>query len=306
MFSKTFINTLQKKNPIQGNMLITNMIRITILTALLTIPFSKGQNQSINVIKKETIITKKFDIYLLIGQSNMGGRAKPEGLDKDTLKNVYIFTEDTLHPWEPAAVPLNKYSTIRQDLKREKLGPGYHFARVISEVRNNRAIGLVENSRGGSSMNEWMPGTHYYKEAVRRTHNALKYGNLKAILWHQGESDVSKYEQYLPKIICMIDSLRIEFKNPDLPFIAGELAEVVIPRANFNKELRKLPSLLKGTAVASSEALTTIDSTHYDTRSQRIFGERYAIELFKLWHNYPSKKLNNKLKYASNSNRDVK
>lgn len=58
--------------------------------------------------------TPKMEIYLLIGQSNMAGRAEIEQQDKDTLKNVFLLTGIDGNEWEPAANPLNKYSTIRR------------------------------------------------------------------------------------------------------------------------------------------------------------------------------------------------
>ena len=51
-----------------------------------------------------------MDIYLLIGQSNMAGRAEINEECMDTLEGVYLLSNDTVNPWEEAANPLNKYS----------------------------------------------------------------------------------------------------------------------------------------------------------------------------------------------------
>jgi predicted TIM-barrel fold metal-dependent hydrolase len=50
----------------------------------------------------------------------------------------------------------------------------------------------------------------------------------------------------------------------------------------MNAEIAKLPQTIHATAFASSEGLTTKDSTHFDTRSQLLLGERYAVQMIQL------------------------
>src|SRR5210317_1898849 len=66
--------------------------------------------------EKEESQAKDLDIYLLIGQSNMAGRAEIESQDRDTLNGVFLFKKINGKEWEKATNPLNKYSTIRKDL----------------------------------------------------------------------------------------------------------------------------------------------------------------------------------------------
>src|SRR5699024_11694824 len=82
-----------------------------------------------------------------IGQSNRAGRGFIEQPQKDTLKNVYLFTGDG---WEPAANPLNKYSTVRKALSIQKLGPGYGFAKKLEQC-TGREIGDRKSTRLNSS-----------------------------------------------------------------------------------------------------------------------------------------------------------
>jgi hypothetical protein len=225
-----------------------------------------------------------LDIYLLIGQSNMAGRAQILAPDFDTLKSVFLFTGDSAHPWEPAVNPLNKHSTIRRELSVQQLGPGYYFAKNLSAADPGRRVGLVVNARGGTSINLWAPDSTYFKDAVTRARQAERYGSLRAILWHQGESDVKKYREYPEKIIKLINALRKELKNPCLPFIAGEVAEEKPNRAEFNIMLKETLAKIPFSAVVGAAGLTTYDSTHFDTRSMRMLGERYADATRKLLH----------------------
>ena len=222
----------------------------------------------------------KLDIYLLIGQSNMAGRATIETQDRDTLDGVYLL-KGIDQPWEKAANPLNKYSTIRKKLSMQKLGPGYTFAQSMAKS-SKRQIGLVVNAKGGTSINLWDPESEFYREAVNRTRLALEQGTLKGVLWLQGESDASKYEIYMPKLIELIEALRAEFENPNLPFVASQISYDKPHRQGFNEMILRLPAELDHTAVITTDGTSTIDSTHFDSRSQRLLGERYAKEMKKL------------------------
>lgn len=223
-----------------------------------------------------------LDIYLLIGQSNMAGRADIESQDRDTLNGVFLYTGRDGDEWEKAANPLNKHSSIRKDISMQKLNPAYTFARDMAASASGKRIGLVVNARGGTSISLWELGSEYYKETVSRTKDAMKFGVLKGIAWHQGESDASKYDSYTPKIIALIEAFRVEFNRPDLPVVVGQLSEDKDSRVNFNKMIVQLPSKIKKVGVVPTEHTSTIDSTHFDSSSQRLLGERYAAEMLKL------------------------
>jgi hypothetical protein len=225
-----------------------------------------------------------MDIYLLIGQSNMAGRAPIEEADKDTLVNVYLFVGSDSVVWEKAANPLNKYSTVRKIQSTQKLNPGYTFAKEMA-LESKNPIGLVVNAKGGTKIELWAPGTDFYNEAVKRTKEAMKYGKLKGILWHQGESNVSNYNNYMPQIVALIKALRTDFNLPELPFVAGQLSEDREARKNFNAMLLNLPQELNHAGVVTTENTSTIDKTHFNSASQRELGKRYAVKMLELIQN---------------------
>lgn len=226
--------------------------------------------------------SNKMDLYLLIGQSNMAGRATIEGQDRDTIPNVFLFTGDTGKPWEKAANPMNKYSTVRKKLSLQKMGPGYTFAKEMAKAMPEKKIGLVVNAKGGTSIEEWQPGDSLYNEAVRRAKEAMEYGVFKGIVWHQGEANASRYDKYMPKIEELIASLRKDLNDPKLPFVAGQLSPDKPKRINFNKMILELPNTVEHTGVITSENTETIDNTHFNSAGQRLLGQRYAKEMLKL------------------------
>jgi hypothetical protein len=261
------------------------MLKYLMFLTIVFLSFHFTYNKEKQTIKdkQEAVINQnKLHIYLLIGQSNMAGRAAISGSDADTLKNVFLYTGIPGKEWEKAANPLNKYSSIRKDLSMQKLGPGYHFAKKMVAKDSQNSIGLVVNARGGTSISEWKPGGHFYNEAVNRTKDAMKYGILKGILWHQGESDVSGFDTYTSKIVNLIEAFRTDFNLPDLPVVVGQLSEDKPQRVHFNKMILQLPLYIEHVGVVKTENSNTTDSTHFNRESQRLLGERYAMEMQKL------------------------
>jgi hypothetical protein len=214
-------------------------------------------------------------IYLLIGQSNMSGRAPFTEAEAAPIDRCLLLNDKD--KWEPATNPLNRFSTIRKGLGMQKMNPGYMFAKTMLEKDKDITIGLVVNAKGGSKIAEWKKGSKFYNEAIRRTKEAQKEGVLKGILWHQGESD-EKDAEYLGKLETLIADLRKDLGAPELPFVAGQVNKVPL----INDQIAKLPAAVPATAFASSEGLTAMDRWHFDAKSMKILGERYAEEILKL------------------------
>ena len=223
--------------------------------------------------------TEKDDlhIYLLIGQSNMAGRATIPEDDAGIIERTYLLNDQD--EWVPATNPLNRYSTIRKELSMQRLGPGSSFARAMLKQQDDVAIGLIVNAKGGSRIEEWEKGTHFYQEAVRRTRAAQNAGTLKGILWHQGESNKGrKSEGYLAALATLIENLRADLGDSALPFVAGQVNDL----PEINQQIARLPERVAATGFIRSEGLETTDRWHFDTKSVEKMGRRYAEEMRKL------------------------
>ena len=72
---------------------------------------------------------KEYDVFLLIGQSNMAGRGYMiEGDEEVIHKNVCIL--DSEGNVVPATNPLNQYSSIRKDMSMQRISPAFGFAQI--------------------------------------------------------------------------------------------------------------------------------------------------------------------------------
>lgn len=236
--------------------------------------------------KKPTATDQKLDIYILMGQSNMAGRG-PLTAEDSIAKNekVLMLTKDL--KWVPAKNPLHfdKPGVAA-------VGPGLSFGLMMQAANKSETIGLVPTAVGGTSINSWTPGGYDnatkkfpWDDAEKRILEAMKYGTIKGVIWHQGESD-SKAENaavYLPKLETLIKRVRTLVGNETLPFVVGQLGRYNPQYDNINRETAKLPALVSNTAIATSEGLVDKgDNTHFDRASAIELGKRFATKMLEL------------------------
>ncbi|WP_300154083.1 sialate O-acetylesterase [Bacteroides sp.] len=241
-------------------------------------------NAFLFLLLSQGIWAQDYDLYLCIGQSNMAGRGTLTEEVSDTLTDVYLF--NARNEFEKAANPLNRYSTIRKDIKMQGVGPAYSFAKTMV-AKTGRPIGLVVNARGGSSIHSWKKGAKdgYYEEALSRIRSAMKHGTLKAVLWHQGETDCAQPEIYKETIKELVANFRKDLNMPDLFFVVGEIAswapdeQAAERNRTFNDMIRRISDFIPNAVCVSSEGLLPLidqSDPHFCTSSQIILGERYA------------------------------
>jgi hypothetical protein len=240
---------------------------------------------------------QQYDLYLLIGQSNMAGRGKVEA--QDTTVHSRVFALDKNNEWIPAKDP------VHFDKKVAGVGLGRTFGIEMAKVNPKAKIGLIPCAVGGSPIDAWKVGgyhtqtkSHPWDEMEKRLKAALKSGALKGILWHQGESDSNpekcyEYELKLKDLILRVRSL---VDNPNVPFVAGEFGKFKL-KENKEKypQLKPAPAEIvmkstkrvikndKNAAFVKSKGLTHKgDKTHFNAEAYRILGKRYAKAMIKL------------------------
>lgn len=217
------------------------------------------------------------DLFLLIGQSNMAGRGTMLAADSAWHPDGVQLLDSAGIPVQ-ATLPLNRYSTIRKELSLQGINPGVGFAEVVRK-KTGRPLLLVVNARGGSALREWVPESDYYNEAVRRTRQAMQYGTLCAILWHQGESDSGHPEEYLDRLAETVAALRRDLGCGNVPFIAGEIARWHRNADRFNPVILRIADRIPNSAFVSSEGCAPLRDSldpHFGRDGQLLLGRRYA------------------------------
>ncbi len=254
-----------------------HLIGLILVVVAMAVPQFYGQTAD-----QPAKVPENPHVYLLIGQSNMAGRAEIPEDAGDIIDRCYLLNDK--NEWESARNPLNRHSSVGKGGAMQKLGPGYAFVRKMLEQDKDLTIGLVVNARGGTKIDQWLGKSELYWGARKRTKAALRNGTLKGVLWHQGESDNNAPEGYLGKLQTLIGNLRADFNDTNLPFIAGQIAN----GPAINEQIAKLPGTTHASAFASSDGLTTTDRVHFDTKSQILLGERYAQQMLSVQATLPA------------------
>lgn len=234
-------------------------------------------------------------VFLLAGQSNMSGRGVVAAEDETTHPRVYALT--ARGGWALARDP------VHFDKPRlAGVGPGLTFGKTMADAQPAVSIGLIPGAIGGVSITRWVPDvydretrTHPYDDAVARAHAVLDaHGEtLTGVLWDQGEADGRRTaDEYETLLVGLVERLRAEFGNPDLPFVAAQKAPFYVTghpgAANVNEAIARLPGRLPHTAFVTTEGLTDKgDGTHLDAASARELGRRFAAAMERLLSTQP-------------------
>jgi len=239
---------------------------------------------------------ERLDLFLLLGQSNMKGRGiMPPKPDRQPRLAMMHLRDDQ---WYLARHPLHLTGDPQTFAGADNagVGPGLSFAERLLAEQPSLHIGLIPCAVGGSQIALWQKGAKLYDEALRRADLALQQtaavrGQIRGALWLQGEADAT--EERLPlyegKLARLIDDLRSDLEQPDLPFIAATIGEMRDPAdsphlAAINRILLSLPAKKPATGCVDGRDLKTHigDSVHFDTAAQMEIGRRYATEYLRL------------------------
>lgn len=231
-------------------------------------------------------------VFLLIGQSNMAGRAQIEAEDEGEIEGVELWNIAEKR-WEPAKAPFNRYAPHRKGLSMQRLNPGPTFAKAWAKAHPEVSIGIVCAVRGGTSIEEWEKGRTkpwaLYDSALAAIQAALAEegetgtkNRLVGILWHQGESNSGRAEKYPEQLQALVSQWREDLEQPELPFVFGQLGQWKPDYEAFNEMIVKQPAAIPHSACISTEELTNFDNAHFDSKSQRELGKRYAKAMIEL------------------------
>ena len=240
--------------------------------------------------------------FLLIGQSNMAGRGfLNEAADIDSSR-IKILRNGR---WQPMFRPINPDRPFSGVSLAESFAESY-------AKKYDTDVGLICCADGGTTLDQWMPGTLLYDNAVSQTLLALRTSAIAGILWHQGESDCKpeQYSSYSNRLKCMINSLKKDLNLYDVPILLGGLGDYlknctinneIINYTYVNDALQKTADELEMTGFVSAENLTSNpDNLHFNAKSLYEFGHRY-FQMYEKLRNPDKVFIEN-----SNENNDVR
>lgn len=220
--------------------------------------------------------------FLMAGQSNMAGRGDFGEVPEIRNPLCYMLR---MGRWQPMSEPINPDRAISGIRFHSGISLAASFADSFTK-HFNAPVGLIPCADGGTKICDWMPGELLFDHAVMQCSLASRTSEIKGILWHQGESDCQSQrdlDAYAERLIKVIESLRKEIGNPNLPVIMGEISDNITDawkmekrNIEFNKRLPEIVAKIQNSAIAPAKDLEIkADGIHFTSQSCRELGRRY-------------------------------
>lgn len=246
-----------------------------------------------------------LQLFILFGQSNMEGAPAAEAEDKTINERVFVLGYDADD--KCLGRKWNEWSLARPPLHRcwAGLGPGDWFAKTLADTWTDAQIGLIPNAISGVDIDFFRKGVvstrrkefeippdnrrdGAYDMIVERAKLAQQRGRIRAILFHQGESDTGQ-TVWLDKVAEIVADLRkdLDLDAARVPFIAGELPYGACC-SSHNSIVNQLPQRIPNAHVVSAQGLGLKDRYHFDAAGQREMGKRYAAAFLDAIENPPA------------------
>ncbi len=270
---------------------------------------------------KKSLLPDNADVWVLAGQSNMEGCGLlAESLAPDP--NVFVF--GSRHKWARAKEPLhdiiNSKAAVDSVIRKSKTPPAQ--AKTDNDLRNywklrnkgrgaglgiafgstlsastGRPVGLIASAHGGTSLEQWSQlkkdegFNSLYGAMLKRIQ--LAGGNLKGVLWYQGESDATPEGvlTYRRRFLAWVRALRKDLGQPNLPVITVQLGCVANPIHcvdSWNKirdEQLKSAAVIDQLGVVPAIDFDLSDSVHISAPGLIRLGKRMARLALRLSEN---------------------
>lgn len=209
-------------------------------------------------------------VFVLAGQSNMAGRGLPlPPADPDS--RIMEFTHH------------GNLVTARDPLNHEQgAGPGLPFARALLQGHPERQIILVQCAKGSTSLRRWERGGYLFKRCARLARSAAQYGDLRGVLFAQGESDAQSTKaagRWGLRYTRFVGDFRKAVEAPRVPFAHTILATTTQPRrfhAWRTVQAQQRRVRVPGDVAVPTVGLPLQDNVHFTVDGYRTLGERFA------------------------------
>lgn len=227
------------------------------------------------------------DLYVIAGQSNSVGYGKDPIYDPPEL-GIHILKNNG--KWDLASHPFNESTNTSHEVNMEIANPGHspylNFAKMLKRYLNY-PIGLIQAALGGSPLSIWNPDEngYLYKNMMEIINE--QGGSIRGILWYQGCSDASSEicsNTYLKRFRCMVENIRKDLKDEDLPIFTVQLNRYIGPSDKnldrswgvLREAQRQAARQISHVYVIPANDCTLSDAIHISSHSNMKLGERLA------------------------------
>ena len=248
--------------------------------------FNLAINGGDNTENEEDIDTdssvKETWVFIMAGQSNMAGLARIAA--PDTITNSRIFSINEFDELIIAKEPIHFY-----DPTLSALDCGLSFGHtIIANTPENIDVLLIPTAIGGSNISQWINDettrdVKLLTNFSEKVDVAKQLGEIKGILWHQGESDASRNGvlNYHDNLVTLFASFRDIIGDQSLPVLIGELGSFSgnIYWPQINAVINDFSNGdINSSVISTSDLDHRGDSLHFNSSGQRTMGERFALK----------------------------
>lgn len=171
------------------------------------------------------------DIYVIAGQSNASGRALNFQKHQNFPMRASLFGND--YEWRNLKDPVDQSFGQIDLVSEDKSAKGSPWPIVADYLlgKTKIPVAFITTAKGGSRIKQWdqnLSERTLYGSMVKRIKKASN-GKVKAILWHQGESDSANglsEEEYSILLRRLIENLKNDLPNsPKLKLVVAQIGD---------------------------------------------------------------------------------
>ncbi|WP_293082924.1 sialate O-acetylesterase [Moorena sp. SIO3H5] len=192
---------------------------------------------------------------------------------------------------------MDKLITSVED-KSAGVGPGMAFATELLKYDPELIVGLIPCAKWDTTIQQWQKDLSedtLYGSCLKRAYAASPMGEIKGILFFQGESDAFNPQadpsrthfpnQWADKFITLVKDFRQDLGKPELPVVFAQIGTTTFKKKLSNWETVKAQQetvQLPATEMITTDDLALQDQVHFTTESYLIIGKRFARKFWKL------------------------
>ena len=217
----------------------------------------------------------RLRVFILAGQSNMEGHAGLEGYvppPPSVAGRLFVFGDD--YTWHAAREPLNPAG----------VGPGVAFAAEVAQAEGV-PVGLVPVARGGTGIQDWQASRRdgsLYAEMIKRALAASHQGEIRGLLFYQGERDAQRdsadlASRWSERFERFSRDVRRDLGRPHLPIVFAQIGPNPKNLDLWRVVQKEQAAVdLPHTAMVSTADVDGAQGIHFDAQGYLEIGKRFA------------------------------
>jgi acetyltransferase-like isoleucine patch superfamily enzyme len=243
-------------------------------------------------------------VFVFTGQSNALGVNTLSELtpaQQTAQPNVLFYgPNETGNAWAPLT-PSTNSPNLTDGLGRTGLGsygPEISTGKTISNALGGALVAEVKYAVGATDLfDQWNPAgsssacqvnCNLYDKMVARVNQSIvalqtqrgDTGFVAGFFWMQGESDalLGHSGDYAANLMNLIASVRADFRNPDLPFVFGQIIDFGPPDSTtLRAQQQQVANTVANTAFILTDDLGHTDFIHFNGQGIYTMGERFGV-----------------------------